>query len=171
MIINLAQLMHSADEKHRVSFIMDKLVLPEDIKLDHPLEISLDVAIENDIITVEGELEVHLVSYCARCLKESPFTLKVVIDEKIIKEADLSSFSDLSQETIDEEYRVISNFDLDLTEVVSDEINLVLPQRVLCNKACQGLCPSCGINLNEASCDCDNEQIDPRLAILAELKG
>lgn len=170
MIVNLAQLMDSAEEKHPVSFTMDELVLPEDIKLEQPLEVSLEIGIESDIITVEGELEVHLVSFCARCLEKTPFTLKVVIDARVIRESDLDYFSDLSQETIDEEYRVIKNFDLDLAEIVSEEINLFIPQRVLCSQECKGLCPSCGIDLNEESCDCDNEQIDPRLAILAELK-
>ena len=164
--------MHPAEEKHRVSFIMNELVLPEDISLERPLEISLDVGSEDNLITVEGDVEVHLVSNCARCLKEVPFTLNVVIDEKIINEEDLVHFDYLSQETIDEEYRVIDNFNfnLDLADIVSEKINLVLPYRVLCSETCKGFCPVCGINLNKENCNCKNEQIDPRLAILAEFK-
>ncbi|SMB93588.1 uncharacterized protein SAMN00017405_0057 [Desulfonispora thiosulfatigenes DSM 11270] len=170
MIINLAKLMNSNDVKHRVSFIMDKLVLPEDIKLESPLEISLDIAFDNQIITVEGDFEVHLHSNCDRCIENASFALNVTIKEKLIKQSDLCYLSNLSQETIDEEYQVLYSLDLDLTDLVTENIILNLPTKILCSEACKGICPYCGKNLNKEKCNCANEQIDPRLAILAEFK-
>ncbi len=38
----------------------------------------------------------------------------------------------------------------------------------LCSK-CKGLCPKCGINLNEDQCDCESEYVDPRFEKLKEL--
>ena len=43
------------------------------------------------------------------------------------------------------------------------------PQRSLCRPDCRGICPQCGTNLNTGSCDCDKEDIDPRLAPLRNL--
>ena len=40
----------------------------------------------------------------------------------------------------------------------------------LCREDCQGLCPSCGINLNLRRCDCEQPARDPRLAVLRTLK-
>lgn len=170
MIINLAKLMNSNDAKHHVNFTMDKLVLPEDIKLESPLEISLVLTFNDHIITVEGDLKVHLYTNCARCMDNTSFALNVIIKESLIKQADLSYLSYLSQDTIDEEYRILKNLDLNLNDLVTENIILALPIKTLCSEACKGICLFCGKNLNKENCTCANEQIDPRLAILAKLK-
>jgi uncharacterized protein len=36
--------------------------------------------------------------------------------------------------------------------------------------ACRGLCPTCGANLNETTCECRMDWVDPRLAPLLDLK-
>ena len=40
----------------------------------------------------------------------------------------------------------------------------------LCRADCKGLCPSCGTNLNRATCDCTRQWEDPRFAALKELR-
>ena len=48
---------------------------------------------------------------------------------------------------------------------------LALPMRIVCDQDCAGLCPRCGANRNrEGACQCQPE-IDPRLAVLADLGG
>ena len=44
-----------------------------------------------------------------------------------------------------------------------------LPFRLLCREDCKGLCPVCGANLNEMTCNCNTKQIDPRLEKLKML--
>ncbi|MDV5106550.1 YceD family protein [Clostridium perfringens] len=34
---------------------------------------------------------------------------------------------------------------------------------------CKGLCQKCGIDLNKETCQCDNEEIDLRMAKLMDL--
>jgi uncharacterized protein len=41
----------------------------------------------------------------------------------------------------------------------------------VCREGCAGLCPTCGINRNQAKCDCPAEPADARLAPLAKLLG
>jgi uncharacterized protein len=43
------------------------------------------------------------------------------------------------------------------------------PMRVLCRYDCEGICPTCGKNLNEGMCDCEVDDIDPRMAALRTL--
>ena len=45
------------------------------------------------------------------------------------------------------------------------------PSTPLCRPDCAGLCPTCGTNLNEGSCDCAPPPADPRWAGLAGLTG
>ena len=40
----------------------------------------------------------------------------------------------------------------------------------VCREDCQGLCGTCGQNLNEAKCKCDPKPVDPRLAALKNIK-
>jgi uncharacterized protein len=41
--------------------------------------------------------------------------------------------------------------------------------QVLCRPDCQGMCPTCGINRNDETCACVDDDIDPRFAALKKL--
>ena len=58
---------------------------------------------------------------------------------------------------------------LDLTEAIRQYALLTVPMKPLCHQDCAGLCPTCGINLNQASCDCPPEPADPRWSELSKL--
>ena len=67
-----------------------------------------------------------------------------------------------------DEFLEVPNMRLDLDELVEEDVNLALPGKYLCNEECKGLCPQCGVNLNENQCDC-KAPIDPRMAALLQL--
>ena len=54
-------------------------------------------------------------------------------------------------------------------QLMDEQFYLALPMKPLCREACKGLCPNCGTNLNEATCDCQVRWEDPRLAALKAL--
>ena len=58
---------------------------------------------------------------------------------------------------------------VDLAPLVHDAILLDLPLAPLCRADCAGLCPYCGIDRNDESCDCQSP-LDPRWATLDELR-
>ncbi len=60
---------------------------------------------------------------------------------------------------------------LDLRAWARDALALSLPSNVLCREDCAGLCPVCGVNLNEAGPEHRHERApDPRWAALSELR-
>ena len=59
---------------------------------------------------------------------------------------------------------------IDLVQMIREQMFLAMPMKPLHSDDCKGLCPSCGANLNETTCGCRNEWIDPRLAPLRDLK-
>mgnify|MGYP003549692792 FL=1 len=63
----------------------------------------------------------------------------------------------------------VTNYKLDLDELTRADILLELPTKYLCSEDCKGLCPVCGKNLNDGTCNCDLHQIDPRLEALKKL--
>jgi uncharacterized protein len=60
---------------------------------------------------------------------------------------------------------------IDLGELVREQFYLALPMKPLCAEACKGLCPQCGMNLNQGTCDCRLEWQDPRFEALKALKN
>jgi uncharacterized protein len=60
---------------------------------------------------------------------------------------------------------------LDLHGWARDALALVLPTALLCRPDCAGLCPECGIDLNQADPDHAHERpADPRWAKLSEIR-
>lgn len=59
---------------------------------------------------------------------------------------------------------------LELSAWARDAIALALPDKILCDEACAGLCAGCGANLNVAECTCGPPEPDPRFAKLADLR-
>lgn len=93
-------------------------------------------------IELNGKVWTMVQSKCGRCLKE--------VQEKV--EAELKLFFD--------EIKGIE--DLDVTEELREELILEIPMNFICSEDCLGLCPSCGINLNEKKCSCNQvEQKEP----------
>lgn len=61
--------------------------------------------------------------------------------------------------------------ELDLGAWARDALGLAIPTALVCREDCAGLCPVCGVNLNEAGQDHHHERsADPRWAKLSELR-
>lgn len=118
------------------------------------------------VITIAGEIQCELEGNCDRCgdpvmiplqcgFRESFTNLKERADEEAQEEEDVIHF--------------FAGDEIDLFPYVEQAIFLATPMKTLCRPDCKGLCPQCGINLNENECSCDKSPIDPRFAVLADL--
>jgi uncharacterized protein len=58
---------------------------------------------------------------------------------------------------------------LDVASWARDAVVEALPAAILCRDDCAGLCPTCGTNLNEGSCDCVPPPPDSRWGALEDL--
>ena len=68
----------------------------------------------------------------------------------------------------DEDVLLIDSHEFDLDETVVKSFGLELPINYMCSDNCKGLCHVCGCNLNHEKCDCEDDNIDPRLAALKD---
>ncbi|MBW2229973.1 MAG: DUF177 domain-containing protein [Deltaproteobacteria bacterium] len=59
---------------------------------------------------------------------------------------------------------------LELDPFLGEVVSLALPLQPLCRENCAGLCPRCGIDRNQESCDCSETNADSPFAALAALK-
>lgn len=139
----------------------DKVDRPgEPIKITKPISVKGKLYRLDDFVMFAGELNTSICTVCSRCLADVEESISIDFNEKIYA-IDKSNALDLIIEPIGEEF--------DFNGFVESLMELKLPMRFLCNDDCAGLCPICGTNLNEGSCDCNNENIDERLLKLKEL--
>lgn len=115
-------------------------------------------------VHVRGEVEAVLVLECRRCLRdvrrELGVELDLLYDAKVDKEGDEEQVYQLEAEA----------GTLDLAPAVREQLLLHVPPFPVCREDCRGLCPKCGIDRNEESCDCTLVEPDPRWDALRELK-
>lgn len=110
--------------------------------------------------TVDGTLQQE----CRRCLQAVETDIRNRVTLVLVTE-DTDVQDDGGVYRIDP-----SGIELDLSSAVREETVLAANPYVVCTPECQGLCPMCGTNLNEASCDCTEDTTDPRWAVLRSLK-
>lgn len=113
-----------------------------------------------DVIYLDIVISFEFFGFCDRCAeevkKEFGFNVKRIVVEELQNEND------------DDDYVVVRNRELDLDSLVSEEVSLSLPNKILCSDDCKGLCPQCGANLNIKKCGCKSD-VDPRMAALLQL--
>lgn len=113
-----------------------------------------------------GELSANIVGECARCAEDFQFRLVVPFAAVFVPHGQ----SSIEDDEDDVDLYVYEGNEVDLTALLQESILLALPTLALCQEACRGLCPHCGINRNLGSCHCETSQGDPRLAVLRDLK-
>lgn len=117
---------------------------------------------EGKRLQLSGETDVTVQIPCDRCLEDMSVPFSIKIDKEFALDTDGYEDSedddDEAASYIDEE-RV-----LDVDRLIYNEILVNWPAKVLCKPDCKGICPKCGTNLNLATCDCEQGELDPRMA-------
>lgn len=123
-----------------------------------------------DVVHVKGRAQIQLMGECARCLEPLPIALDTPLELTILPKGHEPPAAQ-SGEVAEEDMGVATYDDdeIDLTSVVRDEVFLELPMSPVCSESCRGLCPSCGINLNQNTCQCQPVR-DDRWAALRNIK-
>lgn len=103
---------------------------------------------------------------CGRCLTDYTQPVEVAFDEEYHATVHVTTGIPLPEPDEDDAFRINSSHLLDLGDAVREYVLLALPIAPVCREECRGMCPHCGINLNEHTCDCVDEVVDERLAAL-----
>lgn len=115
--------------------------------------------IDGGRVVISGTASVPWVGECRRCLTDA--SGMVVADVREIFEP---------EPTEGETYGLKGDV-VDLEPMLREAIVLEFPiAPVVCTDDCKGLCPECGVNRNEVTCDCDTEVKDVRWAALENIK-
>ena len=130
-----------------------------DERITGPVTVDAVAVSSIDGIAVSGTASVPWRSDCRRCLRAVEGVVVAELDEV---------YSD--EDSTDDDALPIDGDQIDLAGPVREYVLLDLPDDPLCRDDCAGLCPVCGIDRNEATCDCDTTVRDERWAVLDQLK-
>lgn len=112
------------------------------------------------IVTMQATASCTMQYVCDRCAANAEKQLCVPMEHTLV--------ATLNRDDDADAYIVVPDGKLDLEQLTWEDILLFLPSKLLCRDDCKGICPQCGKNLNEGTCECKKE-IDPRFAALLDL--
>ncbi len=154
-------LSQSLGTSREIDFDVPALAVADDLKLAF-LKGRLRLSRTREGILVQGALETAAEGECRRCLSPVHVPIEVQIEEL---------FTTHPGKDHKTEFQVDDDAILDLTPLLREEVIINTPLAPVCRPDCAGLCPQCGQNLNEGACACERDSIDPRFAILMQLRN
>ena len=137
---------------------IDVLHVAEGAPVD--LDLRLEAVMEGVLVT--GTVRTGLDGECARCLEPISEHLEVRFQELYLY-ADQGPFEE------DDEVSMLEGDLVDLEPALRDAVVLSLPFQPLCEDDCPGLCPECGVRLEELG-HAHGPVLDPRWARLTAVR-
>jgi uncharacterized protein len=119
-----------------------------------PLKVDAVAEVLGSEIRIRGHLGTRLEAACGRCLGavsipvERDFDLFYRPLKSIAREEEVEIPAD------ELEVGFYSGGGIELTDVVTEQVILSVPMKVVCRAECLGLCPVCGANRNLQRCQC-----------------
>lgn len=144
------------------------------------IDITEPIKYNGQVFNVDNEkiinIDIHYIfeEECNRCLHPTVNKITTILSGKLMEGKKDDEYKEIKEEELsneDDSYENIlyyENNNLKLKEYIIEQIILSLPMKIICKEDCKGLCPKCGINLNNSQCDCVYEDIDPRLEKLKD---
>ena len=186
MQFDLRQLARSGGEDHLDRTFQPEqfdpsVVQDEEYRVVAPVHLVLDVRRDRDAYRVTGRVETQLRLECGRCLEPFEIPVASAFELRYVPATPAPASrpdqrhavhgEDTEHEVAEDDLTTAFYKDeaIDLGELMQEQFVLALPMKPLCSEACKGLCPTCGTNLNNATCDCEPAWTDPRLAALQGL--
>ncbi len=130
-----------------------------------PVSVNIKLDKSSTQIYLKAEIMLNGNFTCDRCLIDfkseirTLFNIFFMYEARSLKNDQSNDIQILSPDT---------NY-IDISEDVRQYILLAIPIKILCSENCRGLCPSCGIDLNENQCKCKSDTPDPRWEALSRI--
>ena len=170
MVLNLHEIRGSEDQVDRV---YPSSAFATEVEADYivarEVRLTLRVRKDYDKYQLVGKLRTTLRQTCCRCLDGFDESVDLAIDLLYLPRS--ANQGEAESEIVDEDLTTAfyADDEIDLGGLVREQLQLTLLMKPLCSEECRGLCPMCGINLNNEWCECTAEWRDPRLAALRTL--
>lgn len=168
--------------------------------LARPISVSLNLRKVDEVVVLKGHLDTSVQLVCSRCAKPFSQALTPSFSSLFCKDPVLAGVGYLGEdqnkpEGVNHGYArhhrdgtgkrdigdsETTEADLDITyladdyielgDVLSEQIQLQIPFQPLCSETCQGVCATCGTDLNVGKCACSRIRRDNPFSVLKDIK-
>ena len=162
MYFNVSQLLKQSPGARRVVEIDDRLALTGQ---EHESRVRGTAGLLRSPggVWVSAELRTTVMCDCSRCLELTEQPVGFEMEEEFLPTVDISTGAAVRHtEEEAESFYIDSTHTLDMREAIRQYAAMNLPMKPVCSERCAGICPSCGVNMNEMACECDRELRDSR---------
>ncbi len=121
-------------------------------------------------VRIRGEYGVTLEGECDRCLGPVEYPLAAQFDLFYRPMSDIAVEEEVAIDEGEAEIGFYESAGMELEDILREQVLLGLPMQKVCQEDCKGICPICGKNRNEVSCNCHLETADDRWAGLRNLE-
>lgn len=131
-----------------------------------PLKVRAVAKLDGEEIRIRGYLETRLEARCDRCLAPVEFPVRRDFDLAYRPVASIAREEEI--EVAGDELGVgfYSGEGIDLADLLSEQVILSVPMKIVCRAECRGLCPVCGADRNREDCHCPSPRSESPFAKL-----
>ena len=133
-----------------------------------PIEIDLRLESVLEGVLATGTAYLGVDAECARCLEPLHWQEEVEFSELFVYPATDARGSVVEEPADDDPQPMVVDECIDLESTLRDAVVLSLPLAPVCREDCGGLCPDCGVRLDDAPGHA-HQSTDPRWSALAGL--
>jgi len=161
MLINVQKIINAPGEQIPFQFTLDL----SDVDFGGLYPVQNPVVVTGEVRNTAGMLVLQftadsvLKSVCDRCLKPFDNPKSVRCEYMLAEKLENGEKDNII---------LLDNGIVDVGNLARTEFILEMDTKTLCSEDCKGICPGCGVNLNQGNCVCQ-KKVDPRLAVLARL--
>jgi uncharacterized protein len=134
-----------------------------------PVQASLAIHKAGTQVCVKGNVTAKVKLTCSRCLKDFFREMSVPVDVVYYPIEELRSDETYEIKTEELDLGFYSDDEIELLDLMSEQIMLNVPMKPLCSDECRGICSICGADLSSQSCECVEQEGDPRFGVLKKL--
>jgi len=119
-----------------------------------PLKVDAVAELVASEISIRGRLRTRLGARCDRCLGPVDIPVEQEFDLFYRPVSTIAREEEVELPADELEVGFYSGDGIELADVVTEQVILAVPMKVVCRADCRGLCPVCGANLNFEKCGC-----------------
>ena len=148
----------------------ESLTLPTDEgTFAKPIHVDVTITKTGGNLVLQTEISTEVTFPCSRCLVDYDEHITCQVDVLYEKTERVLSDTDDVEENDDVEVLGYDTKEIDIGRRMEEALCLAMPLKPLCREACKGLCPLCGKDLNQTTCNCRTDSVDPRWQTLKEM--
>lgn len=165
MVIDMGAMLRG--EITRMDFEYTLEPIPMDrIEFSDDAHVSGVITDEGGYIRLVAKAHLAYAAQCDRCLEAVSGEFVLAFERTVAAEGSLTE--EQIEDNVDE-FVIIEKGKLDIDEQLTEALLLDFPKKILCSEDCPGMCFKCGKLLKYGDCGCNKKEIDPRLAVFANI--